>query len=176
MPIDLWITTLLGVVLYHKCAPSHGKFTFVTPESPHKVAISDEHDHDFYDYTDDEDTYRICIEHQQLHSKVYSPATYRIINFHFENIDNVAVPSIHVATDHDANRLIDKLKFSHISLHHMIDDIVQLQRRERLLIARVQHTAHRLACLAFSSLTIIALTSLLQLNYYRSYFKKNKLY
>lgn len=175
MPIDLWITTLLGVVLYHKCAPSHGKFTFTTPESNHKLRAVDEQDHDFYDYTDDEDTYRICIEHQQTHSKVYMSGTHRIINFHLENIENAVVPSINAATDHDTNRLIDKLKFSHISLHHMIDDLVQLQRRDRLLAVRVQHIGYRLSFLAIASLVLSALTSLLQLNYYRMFFKKNKL-
>lgn len=175
MQIDLWITTLLGVVLYHKCAPSHGKFTFTTPESNHKLRSVDEQDHDFYDYTDDEDTYRICIEHQQMHSKVYASGTYRIIDFHLEDIDKAVVPSINVATDQDTNRLIDKLKLSHISLHHMIDDLVQLQHHERLLAARVQHTARRLSFLSITSLVLTLLTSVLQLSYYRIFFRKNKL-
>ncbi|KAI0562501.1 hypothetical protein FGB62_59g13 [Gracilaria domingensis] len=173
MEIDVWVTTLQGKVLYHKRAPDHGKFSFDTPaiERQHKPA-------DEYEYDDEEeDTYRICIEHQQKAGRVHPAGAKRAIEFNldqaFAGSSTDGVERAAKATDTD--RLQKSLRRMHTSLSGMIGDITRLQRRERMLIQRMEGTTGRVMMLAILSLFVTIATCAAQYKYYEGYFKQKKL-
>lgn len=175
MEIDVWITTQKGAVLYHKRAADHGKFTFRTP------AISKDHDDDVlddYDYDEpyEEDTYKICIEHQQPPSRAHPMGTRRMISFVLHQAFNgLKEKGENVAAASDTDRLQASMRQIHTTLSGMIGDLSQLQRRERTLTTRMQKTTSTITYLAILSVVVTVATSALQFKYYRGYFKQKKL-
>lgn len=177
MDIDVWITTVQGKVLYHRRSSEHGKFSFDTP------ALSKEHEHDMlddddYDYTDtnEEDTYKICIEHQQSPSRSHPPGTKRLVSFHLNQAFNGAKNRYgDAAGAKDTDKLQATMRDMHTTLSGMIGDLSQLQKRERTLTNRMQRTTSRITWLAVFSLFVTLATSALQFRYYKGYFKQKKL-
>lgn len=172
MDIDLWITTVKGSVLYHKRSSNHGKFTFQTPGT---------NAHENYDYDDDndeDDTFRICIEHQQPASAAHPRGTKRSVSFRL----NHTPPSWaghqrsgKAALAADTDRLQTTMRTMHSSLAGMIGDLSQLERREKLLTKGVENTTRRVTYLAIFSLVVTVMTSALQFTYFKGYFKQKKI-
>lgn len=176
MEIDVWITTMDGNVLYHKRAADHGKFTFRTP------SVSKQHDdveEDEYDYgqdDDEEDTFKICIEHQQHPSRAHPTGTHRLVSFKLHQSFNGGTSSLEdAATASDTDKLEASMRDIHTALSGMIGDLSQLQRRERVLTARMQRTTTRITSLAIFAVIVTMVTSAFQFKYYKGYFKQKKL-
>lgn len=176
MEIDVWITTQKGVVLYHKRAADHGKFTLRTP------LVSKEHHDDVldddYDYDDpyEEDTYKICIEHQQPPSRAHPVGTRRMVSFVLHQAFNgLKEKGDSAAAASDTDRLQATMREMHTTLSGMIGDLSQLQRRERKLTSRMQKTTSTITYLAILSLLVTVATSAMQYRYYQGYFKQKKL-
>lgn len=179
MDIDVWITTMQGKVLYHKRASEHGKFSFQTP------IVHDHHDgiddiDDDYDYgdeediDDEEDTYKICIEHQ--HKGAHSPGARRSVFFILhETFGNMPDNTERIARATDTDRLQTTMRSMHTTLSGMIGDLSQLQRREHELTNRMKRTSSRVTTLAVISLVVTLATSAVQYKYYKGYFKQKKL-
>ncbi|CAN8075195.1 unnamed protein product [Agarophyton chilense] len=173
MDIDVWVTNLQGKVLYHKKAPDHGKFSFDTPKIQRQHRPADE-----YEYEDEEeDTFRICIEHQQKAGRVHPAGTKRAIEFNLdqafagastEGVDRAAKAS-------DTDRLQKSLRRMHTSLSGMIGDMTRLQRRERMLTQKMEETTSHVMVLAILSLFVTVATCAAQYKYYEGYFKQKKL-
>lgn len=179
MDIDVWITTMQGKVLYHRRSPEHGKFSFDTPGVP-KDRDHDMLDDDDYGYADahEEDTYKICIEHQQSPSRSHPPDTKRLISFHLNQAFNGANAGERLADAagaKDTDKLQATMRDMHTTLSGMIGDLSQLQKRERTLTNRMQRTTSRITWLSIFSLFITLATSALQFRYYKGYFKQKKL-
>lgn len=172
MPIDVWVTTLQGRVLYNKRAEDHGKFSFITPkvEREHRPA-------DDYEYEEEEEeTYRICIEHQQKAGRVHPAGTRRAIEFNLDQaFGGVSEDVERAAKATDTDRLQKSLRQMHTSLSGMIGDLTRLQRRERNLTARMEHTTGHVLVLAIFSLTVTIGICAAQYKYYEGYFKQKKL-
>lgn len=171
MNIDVWVTTLQGKVLYHRCAPSHGKLSFQTPHSERT------HEEDIYlhEFHDDEDTFQICIEHQQNPSAVQtSPDASRVITLRLNDIQSLAVRHSRAATASDADRLLRSMRSMHTQLSGMIGDLTDLEQRERNTVSDVVRTTWYVTFLAIASLLVIGATSALQICYYKLYFKHKK--
>lgn len=173
MEIDVWITTLQGKVLYQKRASDHGKFSFRTPpiHRDHKPSADYE-----YDDEEEEDTYRVCIEHQQPAGRAHPSGTRRAVEFKLDQ----AFPGVRGSTGNaakasDADRLLDTLRAMHTSLSGMIGELTRLQQRERTLTANMEHTTSRVLWLAIFSLLVTVVTCAAQYKYYEGYFKQKKL-
>lgn len=176
MEIDVWITTSRGHVLYHKRASDHGKFSFSTP------SLSKTHDDDVldeeYDYEDpyEEDTFKICIEHQQQASRAHPGGTRRLVYFvlhqAFNGLRDNGEGSAKVE---DTDRLQVKMREMHATLSGIVGDLNQLQRRERNLMKRVKGMGSTVTGLAVFGVTVTLMTSAAQYRYYHGYFKAKKL-
>lgn len=180
MEIDVWVTTQKGTVLYHRRAADHGKFSFTTP------AIAKDHhddvleDDEQYSYDDEdpyeEDTFRICIEHQQVPSRAHPAGTRRLVSFVLHQAFNgLKEPAQGAASAEDTDHLQLTMREMHTTLSGMIGDLTQLQRRERNLTARMQRTSWRVTAMAVWSVLMMILTSAVQFKYYQGYFKRKKL-
>lgn len=185
MDIDVWVTNIQGIVLYHKCAPSHGVFTFHTPPSLNQHHHQYDHHHDddpddgfdLREFPHDEDTFQICIEHQQPPSGVSEAGTQRIVSLRIGNdaTDVALADNNKAASVSDADRLLQHMQSMHGVLVAMVSDLSVLEEKERRLMGNVQHTASRISTLAAMSLSVIAVISVLQMRFYSDYFKDKKL-
>lgn len=172
MSIDVWVTTLQGVVIYHRCAHAHGKLTFRTPES---VAGSHEEEGSLQDMREDEDTFKVCIEHQQQPSTAHEAHTERSITVGFQEADRSFWKRERPALASDTDRLLRSMRTIHTSLVGMIGDLSQLEQRERSLTKGIMNTGWRVSVLAAISFMTVVLISFLQFRYYRDFFKQKKL-
>jgi len=177
MAIDVWITTVEGRVLYHKRAPEHGKFSFQTPALPQDKhsGVDDEDDEEDYMDEAEEDTFKVCLEHQQVASRGHQMGTQRLVYFHLHHAFNAVSGGDKFASSADTDRLQATMRNMHSSLSAMVGDLSQMQRRERTLMARTQKTTARVTFFAIVSLIVIMGTSALQFKYYQGYFKRKKL-
>lgn len=180
MDIDVWITTISGKVLYHRRSSEHGKFSFNTPtvsKEHHDESLDDyEDDYDYAEDSHEEDTYKICIEHQQSPSRAHPPGTKRLISFRLNQAFNGARDKLgEAAGKSDTDKLQVTMRDMHATLSAMIGDLSQLQKRERTLTHRMQRTTGRVTGLAMFSLVVTLATSALQFRYYKGYFKQKKL-
>lgn len=173
MDIDVWVTTLQGVVLYHRCAPSHGKLSFQTPVSD-GARVPDEGT-GYGDYADDEDTFRLCVEHQQVPSTAHDGRTRRVVALRLRDVDAALWKRERVASNSDTDKLLRAMRVMHTSLAGMIGDLTALEMREKGLTASVVGTASRVTAMAFVSFVVIVAISVAQVRYYRDFFKAKKL-
>lgn len=175
MDIDVWVTTLKGKVLYHKRAAEHGKFTFETPALPRDRQESDDYDYGGED-SEEEDTYRVCLEHQQNPSRSHPTGTKRAIMFKLNQSFNGGTQrSETAAKTSDTDRLQESMQSMHRTLSGMIGDLSKLQMRDKALTARLVKTGRRVSGMAIFSLIVTLGISALQFRYYRGYFKQKKL-
>lgn len=175
MDIDVWITTLQGKVLYHRCAPSHGKLSFLTPLAEHTGPHYDDYDDlELNDFRQDEDTFRICIEHQQNPSMAHVAGASRVITLRMKDVDTTVIRHNRAASASDTDRLQRSMRSMHNQLAAMVGDLTQLEHRERTLTKCVAQTAWRVSCLAALSLLVIFATSALQMSYYKTYLRHKK--
>lgn len=174
MEVDLWITTVQGKVLFNRRSTTHGKFSFRTPRIE-----GHQEDPDDYDYLDEpeEDTFKICIEHQQSAGQAHPRGTNRAIYFHVNEAFSQEPHSLEnkMAKASDTDRLQSTMRTMHTTLSGMIGDLSQLQRRERLLTAKMEMTTSLVTRLAIFSFIVAIGTSALQFHYYKRYFKQKKL-
>ena len=169
MDIDIFITTNDGKVLYHKRAPQHGKFSFWTPKY-----LPEEFDADDDLEEDEEETFRVCLEHQQHASQAHATGTRRSIQFILhQSYKGESVAK--AASMSDMDRLQNTMRQMHTTLSGMIGDLTQLQRRERLLTEKMEKTNSRVVALAIFGIIVAVGTSLVQFKYYQGYFKQKKL-
>lgn len=179
MDIDVWITTMSGAVLYHKRSREHGKFSFRTSGASRRhddEMLDDEDEYDYQEESTEEDTYKICLEHQQAPSRAHATGTKRMISFRLnEAYDGVAGKEGDAAEKGDTDRLQATMRDMHSSLSGMIGDLNQLQRREKGLTNRMKKMAKRVTALAVFSLVVTLATSAMQFRYYQGYFKQKKL-
>lgn len=176
MRIDVWITTVEGRVLYHKYADDHGKFTFDTPKLPNHR--ENEWADDYEDsYIPEDDTYKVCIEHQQVAGRVHEPGTKRAVSIHFNEAMGMQSERqvSRAATSQSTDQLQSSMREIHNTLSAMIGDLAMLESRERFLTKRISGTIRQVTILAVVSLFVICLTSLLQFRYYKGYFQQKKL-
>lgn len=175
MEIDVWITTMSGTVLYHRRAAEHGKFSFRTPALSRKYHADMMDDEDEYDYEEaraEEDTFKVCVEHQQVASRAHAAGTRRMVSF---KLDEARARDGVAAEKGDTDALQATMKDMHASLSGMVGDLNQLQRREKGLTKRMQRTTGRVTALAVFSLVVMVATSAMQYRYYVGYFKQKKL-
>jgi hypothetical protein len=175
MEIDLWITTLSGLVIYHNRAADHGKFSFITArvEKMQYSGVDDEEE-DGFDFQDE--TYRICLEHQYRSDAVQPDGAKRSIYFNLHNsfleIDSEAH---NLARSGKTDTLQNNMRNVHDALSNIIGDLSHLQQRERVLVKRLNVTSSRVTYLACLSILIAMITSIMQLQFFKSYFKQRKL-
>lgn len=180
MDIDVWITTMKGKVLYHRRSSEHGKFSFNTPaiaKEHHDETLDDyEDEYDYAEESHEEDTFKICIEHQQAPSRAHPAGTRRMISFKLNQAFNGVHDRLNEAAGKgDTDKLQETMREMHTTLSGMIGDLSQLQRRERTLTRRMQRSAGRVTWLAAFSLVVTLATSFAQFRYYKGYFKQKKL-
>lgn len=182
MDIDVWVTSLQGKVLYHKCSTSHGVFTFDTPPSPEQYRYRQEQEDndggfELHEHPHDEDTYQVCIEHQQPPSSVHERGTTRVVYLSFSNdaTDMTLNENSRAASESDADLLLNRMRSMHGVLVGMLTDLSVLEENERRLMGNVAHTASRISTLAAMSLLMIAMVSAMQMRYYSEYLKNKKL-
>lgn len=177
MEIDVWVTTVGGTVLYHRRAAEHGKFSFRTPALSRKYHADMMDDEDEYDYEEaraEEDTFKVCVEHQQVGSRAHAAGTRRMVSLklneaHGPDGDDAAEKG-------DTDRLEATMKDMQASLRDMKLDLDHLQwREEKWLIEGMQRTTGRVTALAVFSLAVMVATSAMQYRYYLGYFKQKKL-
>lgn len=176
MTIDVWITTSEGRVLYHKRAPDHGKFTFMTPGTNVGGHAPDpDMDDEDYDDDEDEDTYKICLEHQQIASRGHVAGTRRLVYFNLDHAFSEMDRNEKPASGSSADKLQATMRNMHTTLSGIVGDLSQLQKRERSLLSRTQKTSSRITMFAVISLFVTLGTSAFQYKYYKGYFKQKKL-
>lgn len=175
MEVDVWITTFSGQVLYHKRATSHGKFSFTTPAVRKTGASGVNEDEDDEYASEEEDTYRVCLEHQQPASRSHPAGTRRLVSFHLDHAFNALYRGDRHAQVEDVDQLDRTMRQIHTSLLGMIGDLSRLEKRERDLMARIQSTTGRVTKFSIVALAILFGTSALQYKYYSTYFKQKKL-
>lgn len=176
MEIDVWVTTMDGKVLYHRRAADHGKFTFKTPSIAKHHEDMDDEDYDYEDEGDEEDTFKICIEHQQHPSRAHPPGTHRLVSFKLhQSFKGGTISMDSAATASDTDKLQESMRQIHTALSGMIGDLSQLQRREKTLTARMQRTTSRVTSLAILAVIVTMATAAFQFKYYQGYFKQKKL-
>lgn len=176
MDIDVWMSTLQGIVLYHKRAPAHGKLSFDTPHSSHAQHRQEDEEED------DEDTFQLCIEHQQAPSAIHEHGTSRVIivRLHHLGVHGNLLGSHGdkgkggAASIGDTDRLLLSMEGMHSELSGMVGDISKLEQNERGLTSHVKETASRVGSLAALSLAVTVVTAGLQFKYYKTYFKHKK--
>lgn len=186
--IDVWVTTLQGQVLFHRRDNTHGKFTFRTPPVPltEHSGIDDEADEiNGLDAGYDEDTYRICVEHQvgaegsawTTHQNVRRMVSLRVHHSTVTGISSLSesVSGTSTAQSANANALEDSMRDMHTTLDSMAGDLAHLQEKERRLAKTVEETNRRVARVAGVSVALAGVTAAAQLRYFRMYFKRKKL-
>lgn len=197
MEIDVWITTVPGKVLYHHRAPTHGKLSFETPMIDENE-VDRHHEHHRRDmdggYDDnDEDTYQLCVEHQQPPSLVGTEGLSRVISIklhdaysnlvsqHGHQFEQYKGHVVHQqagegvpATEQHTTQLAQSMESMDQELRGMVVDLTRLQQKERGLTEHVKETASRVSVLAGISVAITMVTASVQFLYYRSYFKHKK--
>jgi emp24/gp25L/p24 family/GOLD len=180
MELDVWVTTLDGTVLYHKRSPSHGKFIFQTPVvQPRQYSgIDEDADDTMMGMEDDEETIRICVEHQQHpHEHAAGDGSRRLVSL---AMDHTTPPGgVHrdaqLAQEGNAAQLQDGLSRVQDTLASLVSDITMLQQRERILVKHLHATNKRVATYAIISILVAALVSFVQLQYFKIYFKQKKI-
>lgn len=183
MEIDVWITTMQGTVLYHHRAPSHGKLTFTTPAAvkrSYSGIDNDEPDDEDYAWTDE--TYRICLEHQNPQGAVLPAGAYRKVGFSIEDpalrkaIENGERRVSHGhASDDDVENVSQKLRTMHSTMSLLISELSTLQQRERKMVKRSKKDSGRIVWLCLLAIIFCAVTAATQYAYYKSYFRQKKM-
>lgn len=187
MDIDVWVTTLPGKVLYHKRAPDHGKLSFQTPSvrnlrvdalHPDVVDNVDADAYGFDQSAEDEDTFRVCVEHQDVPSSLHDDGAHRAISLRLGDgspAHTAADAATGMARAHDANRLVDSVLYMHEGLTAMVGDLSRLEARERALIDACRRTGTRVSVLAMAAVASAVAVTAAQSHYYGVFFKQNKL-
>jgi emp24/gp25L/p24 family/GOLD len=176
MEIDTWITTMSGHVVYHKRGADHGKFSFVTTpiERNNHSGIDDDDGGDAYGFEDE--TYRVCFEHQNYAGVVYTDGAKRSIFFRLDGtlVDSDSRVSS-IAWNAKTDILQEIVHTMHESLSIIIGELSHLQRRERILVKHVTATSNGVIYLASLSITIAISTSIVHFQNLRTFFMHKKL-
>jgi emp24/gp25L/p24 family/GOLD len=177
MELDVWVTTMNDAVLYHKRSPSHGKFYFDTPAIHSRQYSGIEEDDDTIGMGYDEETIRICIEHQRDPGAYSTEGARRLVSL---RIDHPTPPgNMHASQkfalgDH-TTQLQDGLGRIQEALSGLVSDLTLLQQRERVLVKRVHSTNTRVLTCVVISIFFAGLTAFLQLRHFKTYFKQKRL-
>jgi emp24/gp25L/p24 family/GOLD len=178
MELDVWVTTADGTVLYHKRSPSHGKFIFQTPVvQPRQYSGIDDEADDLVGMEYDEETIRVCVEHQQDPHAHAGDGSRRLVSL---SMDHTTPPGgVHkdasLAHEGQAAQLQDGLSRVQDTLSSLVNDITMMQQRERILVRHLHSTNKRVATYAIFSILVAVCISFAQLQYFKTYFKQKKI-
>jgi hypothetical protein len=177
MELDVWVTTMNDAVLYHKRSPSHGKFYFDTPAIHSRQYSGIEEEDDAIGMGYDEETIRICIEHQKDPGAYGTEGARRLVSLRIDHptpLGNMHNSQKFAQGDH-TTQLQDGLGRIQETLSGLVSDLTVLQQRERTLVKRLHSTNTRVVTCAVISIFFAGLTSFLQLRHFRTYFKRKRL-
>ncbi len=163
MDIDVWVTTLKGRVLYHRHGTEKGMISFMTPKSEHLDLDDDDEE--------DNDTFRVCLEHQLRPSETLTQGAKRLVSYRLDKAQHKLRGFQSHATLRHAHTLTERLREIHTALSNMMGDLSFLEQRERRLLERNRLTLSRISFLASLSLIVMVATSCIQLTYYRQFFQ-----